>query len=155
MSIGFTVNGVYRELEVDPDKPLLWVIREDLQLTGTKYGCGVAQCGACTVIIDGIAQRSCVTPAGRVESMEVTTIEGIEGPEAEAVMAAWTEVEVAQCGYCQSGQVMTAVSFLRETPNPTDDDIVAAMNGNLCRCATYTRIRAAVRQAANSLEGRP
>lgn len=152
MSISFTVNGVPREVDADPDKPLLWVLRDDLRLTGTKYGCGLAQCGACTVLIDGFAQRSCVMPAGTIEGAEITTIEGIGGPVAEAVKAAWTEVEVAQCGYCQSGQVMTAVALLQETPAPTDEEIIGAMDGNLCRCATYGRIRAAVRQAADSLE---
>ena len=152
MSINLTINGVAAEISADPNKPLLWVLRDDLRLTGTKYGCGVAQCGACTVLVDGIAQRSCITAVDSVAGAQITTIEGLEGPEAEAVKAAWTEVEVAQCGYCQSGQVMTAVSFLRETPQPTDDEIIDAMDGNLCRCATYTRIRAAVRQASDALE---
>ena len=153
MSINVTVNGIPQEVQSDLDKPLLWVIRDELRLTGTKYGCGVAQCGACTVLVDGIAQRSCVTPVGSVEGAEVTTIEGVDGPEAAAGVAAWTNVEVAQCGYCQSGQVMTAISFLRDVPNPTDEEIINAMTSNLCRCATYTRIRAAVRQAAETLEG--
>ncbi|NSX53964.1 (2Fe-2S)-binding protein [Parasulfitobacter algicola] len=152
MSISFTVNGTPRTTDTDPAKPLLWVIRDELKLTGTKYGCGVAQCGACTVMIDGVASRSCVTPVDSVEGAEITTIEGLSGPEAAAVQAAWTEIEVPQCGYCQSGQIMTATSFLTETQNPTDEDIAFAMDGNLCRCATYTRIRAAVRKAADSLE---
>ncbi|QBF29887.1 (2Fe-2S)-binding protein [Thalassococcus sp. S3] len=153
MSISIRINGNQQEVRVDPEKPLLWVIRDDLRLTGTKYGCGVAQCGACTVLIDGVAQRSCITPVGTLNGAEVTTIEGIDGPEAAAVKAAWTDVEVAQCGYCQSGQVMTATAFLRDVPNPTDEEIVDVMTDNLCRCATYTRIRSALRQAADALEG--
>ncbi|WP_208347629.1 (2Fe-2S)-binding protein [Pseudaestuariivita rosea] len=152
MSISFTVNGAERTTDADPAKPLLWVIRDELRLTGTKYGCGVAQCGSCTVMIDGVAQRACVTPIDAVAGADITTIEGIEGPEAEAVKAAWTELEVAQCGYCQSGQIMTATAFLQETPNPTDEDITFAMDNNLCRCATYARIREAVRRAADTLE---
>lgn len=152
MTTSITVNGVPTEITAEGDKPLLWVLRDDLRLTGTKYGCGVAQCGACTVLVDGFAQRSCITPLDSIAGADITTIEGIDGPEAEAVKAAWTAVEVAQCGYCQSGQVMTATAFLRDTPQPTDDEIIDAMDGNLCRCATYTRIRTAVRQASDALE---
>lgn len=152
MPMRLRVNGTERETTAAPDKPLLWVLRDELRLTGTKYGCGVAQCGACTVLVDGVAQRSCVTPVGNAADAEITTIEGVSGPEAAAVQAAWTELEVPQCGYCQSGQVMTATALLRDVPNPSDDQILLAMDGNLCRCATYTRIRAAVRKAAASLE---
>ncbi len=153
MTTVFELNGSAVEVDSDPDTPLLWILRDTLRLTGTKYGCGIAQCGACTVLIDGFAQRSCVTPLAAVSDASVTTIEGIDGPEAAAVQAAWREIEVPQCGYCQSGQIMTATALLRETPAPSDDDILAAMDGNLCRCATYPRIRQAVRSAAESLEG--
>lgn len=153
MALSFKVNGTEINSNADPDTPLLWVIRDELRLTGTKFGCGVAQCGACTVMIDGVASRSCVTPVSSIEGTEITTIEGLEGPAADAVQAAWNSVEVPQCGYCQSGQVVTATAFLQETPNPSDEDILAAMDGNLCRCVTYPRIRAAVKAAAEKLEG--
>ena len=152
MTTRFRVNGVQRETAAAPDKPLLWVLRDEFRLTGTKYGCGIAQCGACSVLLNGRLQRSCVTPAGSVADADVTTIEGMAGPEAEAVQAAWIELEVPQCGYCQSGQVMTATALLRATPNPTSDEILQAMDSNLCRCATYSRVRAAVRLAADRLE---
>ena len=152
MTTRFRVNGVQRETAAPPDKPLLWVLRDEFRLTGTKYGCGIAQCGACSVLLNGRLQRSCVTPAGSVADADVTTIEGMAGPEAEAVQAAWIELEVPQCGYCQSGQVMTATALLRATPNPTSDEILQAMDSNLCRCATSSRVRAAVRLAADRLE---
>ncbi|MGF1624295.1 MAG: (2Fe-2S)-binding protein [Alphaproteobacteria bacterium] len=147
-----TVNGTSYEVDVDDDTPLLWVLRDDLGLTGTKFGCGVAQCGACTVFVDGAPRRSCVTPMAAVDG-EVTTIEGIAGREAEAVQQAWAAADVPQCGYCQSGQVMSAVALLQQVPSPTDRDIDLAMNGNICRCATYVRIRAAIHDAAATLEG--
>jgi isoquinoline 1-oxidoreductase alpha subunit len=147
------VNGTAHEVDVDPDTPLLWVLRDELELTGTKFGCGMALCGACTVHLDGQPVRSCVTPVEAVGDSEVTTIEGLQGREAEAVQAAWQALAVPQCGYCQSGQVMTATALLSEIPRPTDADIDGALVGNLCRCATYQRIRLAVHQAADTLEG--
>ena len=147
------VNGTVHEVDVEPDTPLLWVLRDELKLTGTKFGCGMAQCGACTAHLDGQPIRSCVTPIEAIGDGEVTTIEGISGPEAEAVQAAWQELAVPQCGYCQSGQIMTAVALLGEIPSPSDADIDGALVGNLCRCATYQRIRAAVHAAARTLEG--
>ena len=147
------VNGTVHEVDVEPDTPLLWVLRDELKLTGTKFGCGMAQCGACTAHLDGQPIRSCVTPIEAIGEGEVTTIEGISGPEAEAVQAAWQELAVPQCGYCQSGQIMTAVALLGEIPSPSDADIDGALVGNLCRCATYQRIRAAVHAAARTLEG--
>ena len=147
------VNGSLREVDVDPDTPLLWALRDDLRLTGTKFGCGVAQCGACTVHIDGQATRSCVTPVGAVRSREVVTIEGVSGKVAEAVQDAWRRLDVVQCGYCQSGQIMSAIALLAELPRPSDADIDAGMTGNVCRCATYVRIRAAIKDAAKTLGG--
>jgi isoquinoline 1-oxidoreductase alpha subunit len=147
------VNGTARTVEFDPDTPLLWVLRDELQLTGTKYGCGVAQCGACTVHLDGRAARSCVTPAAAVDGREVVTIEGVRGPIAQAVQDAWRRLDVAQCGYCQPGQIMSAIGLLSEMRRPSDDDIDAAMTGNVCRCATYVRIRAAIHEAARTLRG--
>jgi isoquinoline 1-oxidoreductase subunit alpha len=146
-----TVNGRAVQVAADPDTPLLWVLREDLGLTGTKYGCGVAQCGACTVHLDGQAVRSCVTPATAAAGRQVTTIEGVSGKFARAVQDAWNRLDVVQCGYCQSGQIMSAVALLTEIPKPSDADIDAAMTGNLCRCATYLRIRAAIHEAAKAL----
>ena len=146
-----TVNGAARTVEAEPDTPLLWVLRDDLKLTGTKYGCGIAQCGACTVHVDGKPRRSCVTPISEVAGKRVTTIEGLSGRRAAAVQKAWTQLDVPQCGYCQSGQVMTAVALLTEIPRPTDAQIDAAMAGNVCRCATYVRIRAAIHDAAKSV----
>jgi isoquinoline 1-oxidoreductase alpha subunit len=151
--VSFTLNGQNRTFDGDPDTPLLWVIRDFERLTGTKYGCGIAQCGACTVHLDGMPRRSCVTPVSTVEGSEITTIEGVSGVEAEAVRNAWIAIDVPQCGYCQSGQVMSAIALLQSTPKPTDDDINAAMTGNICRCATYHRIRQAIRDASDTLEG--
>lgn len=143
------INGQARDVDVEPDTPLLFVLRDTLGLTGTKYGCGIAQCGACTVLIDGEATRSCQYPVDAVGASEVTTIEAIEAdPTGQKVVAAWESVEVPQCGYCQSGQVMAATALLSQTPNPSDDDISAAMT-NLCRCGTYNQIAAAIRQAAS------
>jgi isoquinoline 1-oxidoreductase subunit alpha len=147
----FSVNGKTITVDVDPDTPLLWVLRDELKLTGTKFGCGIAQCGACTVHLDGLPRRSCVTPIASIEGGKVTTIEGISGKEADAITKAWIALDVPQCGYCQSGQVMTAVALLSEIAKPTDADIDAAMAGNVCRCATYVRIRAAIHRAADSL----
>ena len=146
-----TVNNFEHEVDVDPDMPLLWVLREELNITGPKYGCGIAQCGACTVHIDGEAVRSCQVPIGDLEG-KVTTIEGLGTPDSlHAVQAAWVEQQVAQCGYCQSGQIMQAASFQALTPQPSDAGIDEAMSGNLCRCGTYPRIRAAVKSAAATL----
>ncbi|MEI4263165.1 (2Fe-2S)-binding protein [Roseovarius sp. D0-M9] len=153
MAISLTVNGDPVSLDVDPDMPLLWALRDELRLTGTKFGCGIAQCGACTVMLDGMTVRSCVTTVGTLEGADVRTIEAMDGPEAKAVKAAWVEINVPQCGYCQSGQVVSATALLREIPKPTDEDIDNAMAGNICRCATYARIRQAIRQASDSLEG--
>jgi isoquinoline 1-oxidoreductase alpha subunit len=150
--VSLKVNGTAHTVDVDDDTPLLWAIRDNIGLTGTKFGCGVAQCGACTVFIDGQALRSCVTPVSAVGTSEITTIEGLAGKEADAVQAAWIARDVPQCGYCQSGQVMSAIALLKENKKPTDRDIDLAMNGNLCRCATYVRIRAAIHDAARALE---
>jgi isoquinoline 1-oxidoreductase subunit alpha len=148
-----TVNGTTHEVDVEEDMPLLWVLRDEIGLIGPKYGCGIAQCGACTVHVNGQAVRSCVYPASAV-SGEVTTIEGLGNPAARhAVQDAWIEHQVAQCGYCQSGQIMQAASLLQDTPNPTDQDIDDVMTGNLCRCMTYPRIRQAVREAATAMSG--
>ncbi len=151
--VNFTLNGKDTTFDGDPDTPLLWVIRDAEKLTGTKYGCGIAQCGACTVHVNGMTQRSCVTPVSTVDGFAVTTVEGLDGPEAKAVQEAWTAIDVPQCGYCQSGQIMTAVSLLQMKPKPTDADIDGAMAGNICRCATYQRIRQAIHDAADTLEG--
>ena len=151
MSVMLNVNGQNREVDVDPATPLLWVIREDLGLTGTKYGCGVAQCGACTVHVDGETRRSCSTPVSAVGSGKVTTIEGLSSRAAQAVQKAWVDHDVVQCGYCQSGQIMSATALLEKKPKPTDRDIDLAMAGNICRCATYHRIRAAIHSAAKQL----
>ena len=148
-----TVNGKAHDVDVPEDMPLLWVLRDELGITGPKFGCGIAMCGACTVHVNGTAVRSCSIPAGSVWG-EVTTIEGLGTPAAlHAVQEAWIEAQVAQCGYCQSGQIMQAASLLAENPQPTDDDIDRAMQGNLCRCGTYPRIRAAIRSAAAKLAG--
>ena len=151
MPITFKLNGKAVSYEGDPDVPLLWVIREDFALTGTKYGCGIAQCGACTVHLDGLNRRSCVTPVAMVANRSVTTIEGLEGPVASAVKEAWVAINVPQCGYCQSGQVMSAIGLLSQNSKPSDDDIDGAMAGNVCRCATYVRIRNAIHQAAGMI----
>ena len=147
------INGQTRAVDVSPDTPLLWVIRDAVGLTGTKFGCGIAQCGACTVFIDGQPTRSCSYPVSDVGDSKVTTIEGLQGREAVAVQKAWVARDVPQCGYCQSGQVMSAVALLQDNKKPSDDDIDTAMSGNICRCATYVRIRAAIHDAARSLEG--
>jgi len=148
-----SVNGKTVEVEADPATPLLWVLRDELNLTGTKFGCGMAQCGACTVHIDGMVRRSCVTPLSAVGDSQVVTIEGVAGKEADAVRKAWIAHDVPQCGYCQSGQVMSAVALLSVQPKPDDKAIDDGMAGNICRCATYVRIRAAIHDAAKSLEG--
>ncbi len=153
MSLTLRINGETRPVEAEAETPLLWVLRDELDLTGTKYGCGVAACGACTVLVDGVATRSCQTFVGDLEGVEVTTIEGVEGPVAEAVQQAWRDLDVVQCGYCQSGQILSAIALLSEQPNPRDEDIDGAMYGNACRCATYQRIRAAIHQAAIKAEG--
>jgi isoquinoline 1-oxidoreductase alpha subunit len=145
------VNGEKREVSAEPDTPLLWVLRNDLALTGTKFGCGMALCGACTVHIDGAPMRSCVTPISSLEGKKITTIEGASDGISAAIKKAWVELDVVQCGYCQPGQVMAAVALLRATPKPTDDDIDKAMSGNVCRCGTYQRIRAAIHAAAKNL----
>jgi isoquinoline 1-oxidoreductase alpha subunit len=147
------INGTARTLEVEDDVPLLWVLRDELGMMGTKYGCGVAQCGACTVHVDGRATRSCVTPAATLQGRNVVTIEGVSGDVARAVQDAWRRLDVAQCGYCQSGQIMSAIALLSEIRRPSDADIDAAMSGNVCRCATYVRIRAAIHDAAKTLGG--
>ena len=146
-----SVNGTVRQAEVGGDTPLLWVLRDTLQLTGTKFGCGVAQCGACTVFLDGKPLRSCTLPVSAVGTRSITTIEGVAGREADAIRKAWVAHDVPQCGYCQSGQVMSATALLQKVPQPTDRDIDLAMSGNICRCATYVRIRAAIKDAARSL----
>ena len=156
MSLSLKVNGQTHTVDGPADKPLLWVLREDLGLTGSKFGCGIAQCGACTVHLDGQAMRSCVLPVSAAAGREITTVEGVtdgdEGEAGAAVRAAWRSLDVVQCGYCQSGQMMSATALLAGNPNPSDADIDAAMQGNLCRCATYHRIRAAIHEAAKSLE---
>jgi isoquinoline 1-oxidoreductase alpha subunit len=152
MAISFSVNGSPASLDLPPDTPLLWALRDGLNLTGTKFGCGVAACGACTVHVDGVAVRSCQTALGDVAGAEVTTIEGLGAPAAlHAVQAAWVDHQVAQCGYCQSGQIMQAAALLAENPAPSLAQIDEAMSGNLCRCGTYPRIRAAVQDAARRL----
>jgi isoquinoline 1-oxidoreductase alpha subunit len=149
MSLALSVNGEVHELDVDPDMPLLWALRERLSLTGTKYGCGIAQCGACTVHVDGKPVRACVTPVSAAAGKRITTIEGLGSKDApHPVQLAWTEMGVPQCGYCQSGQIMSAAALLAGKPSPTDADIDAAMAGNLCRCGTYLRIRQGIKKAA-------
>jgi len=145
--IAITVNGQQHQLDVDPEMPLLWVIREVIGLTGTKYGCGIAQCGACSVHIDGAITRSCSVQIGSIDGAKVTTIEGISPDSSHPIQKAWLKHQVPQCGYCQSGQIMAAVALLKDTPKPTDEDIDAAMT-NICRCGTYQRIRAAIHAAA-------
>ena len=149
----FTVNGKEHDVDVEDDMPLLWVLRDELGITGPKYGCGIAQCGACTVHLDGTAVRSCQVPASALEGTEVTTIEGLGTPDSlHALQAAWIEHQVAQCGYCQSGQIMQAATLLDTNPEPTDEDIDFVLSGNLCRCGTYPRIRAAIHSAAKTLQ---
>lgn len=149
--IKFELNGKEVSVDADPDTPLLWAIRDEIGLTGTKFGCGIGACGACTVHIDGTATRSCITYLSDVEGVKVTTIEGLDENGNHPVQEAWRNLRVPQCGYCQSGQIMQAASFLKDTPNPTDEDIDAVMTGNLCRCMTYSRIRQAVRSAATEM----
>jgi isoquinoline 1-oxidoreductase subunit alpha len=144
----FTVNGTERRYDGDPDMPLLWYLRDELGLTGTKFGCGVAACGACTIHLDGTAVRACQTPVSAAEGLTVITIEGLSPDGNHPLQAAWRDLNVSQCGYCQTGQIMQAAALLKDTPNPTDADIDGAMSGNLCRCGTYPRIRAAIKQAA-------
>ena len=143
-----TVNGAEHEIDAPSDIPLLWALRDLIGLTGTKFGCGIAQCGACTVHLDGAPKRSCVTPASAAEGKKVTTIEGLSEDGTHPVQRAWAELDVVQCGYCQSGQIMSATALLAAKPDPTDADIDAAMSGNICRCGTYQRVRAAVHRAA-------
>ena len=149
--ISLKINGAQHDLDVDADMPLLWAIRDVLNMTGTKFGCGIAQCGACTVHLDGQPIRSCQTAVSDAAGHDITTIEGVNGKVADAVKAAWRELDVVQCGYCQSGQIMSAIGLLSQTPKPSDDDIVSAMDGNVCRCATYVRIRSAIHDAASKL----
>jgi isoquinoline 1-oxidoreductase alpha subunit len=148
-----SINGQDHEIDLDPDTPLLWAIRDSVGLTGTKYGCGVAQCGACTVHVNGQPVRSCSLPVSAVGRSAVTTIEGLKSKEGTALQKAWVALDVPQCGYCQSGQIMSAAALLEFNPRPTDRDIDLAMNGNICRCATYVRIRAAIHGAAKTLGG--
>jgi isoquinoline 1-oxidoreductase alpha subunit len=148
-----SINGKTRRVDADADTPLLWVLRDHLDMPGTKFGCGAALCGACTVHVDGVPARACVTPASAVEGKAITTIEGLHGKVAAAVQDAWVKIDVPQCGYCQSGQIMAATALLVSNPAPTDADITQAMNGNICRCGTYPRIRQAIADAARALEG--
>jgi isoquinoline 1-oxidoreductase subunit alpha len=144
------INGSIREVNVEPEKPLLWVLREDLRLTGTKFGCGLAQCGACTVLLDGDAERSCITTVARAVGKKIVTIEGLSVAYGNAVQDAWMAIQVPQCGYCQSGQILAAAALLANDPHPSDADIDAEMSGNICRCGTYDRIRKAIHRAADS-----
>ena len=148
--ISLNVNGKKQEVDVDPSTPLLWVLRDHLDLVGTKYGCGMAQCGACTIHLDGVATRSCVLPVSSIGDKKITTIEGLSENADHPVQKAWLEHDVAQCGYCQTGQIMSAVALLEKNPNPTDEEIESAMHGNICRCGTYLRIKAAIKTAAHS-----
>jgi isoquinoline 1-oxidoreductase subunit alpha len=145
-----TINGKKQEVEVDPATPMLWVLRENLNLVGTKFGCGIAQCGACTIHLDGEAVRSCQLPVSAVANKKITTIEGLSEDGTHPLQKAWMEHDVPQCGYCQSGQIMTAAALLEKNPNPTEDEIKTAMNGNICRCGTYFRIREAIKTAAKT-----
>jgi isoquinoline 1-oxidoreductase alpha subunit len=151
--VSLNVNGHSHRVDADPQTPLLWVLRDEIGLTGTKFGCGVAQCGACTVHVDGQAMRSCVAPVSAIAGRKVTTIEGLGSRAAKAVQKAWVDLDVVQCGYCQSGQILAAVALLKAKPKPSDADIDAALSGNLCRCGTYQRIRTAVHRAAELMEG--
>jgi isoquinoline 1-oxidoreductase alpha subunit len=146
-TFNLNINGKKQQVDVDGNTPMLWVLRDHLHLVGTKYGCGIAQCGACTIHLDGVAMRACQLPVSQVGDKPVTTIEGLSENGDHPVQKAWLEHDVAQCGYCQAGQIMTAAAFLKENPNPTDEEIASAMHGNICRCGTYTRIRAAVKSA--------
>ncbi|GLU42725.1 (2Fe-2S)-binding protein [Allomuricauda sp. NBRC 101325] len=149
-TFNLNINGKVKQVDVDPATPILWVLRDHLQLVGTKYGCGIAQCGACTVHLDGTATRSCMLTVSMVGNSEITTIEGLSEDGSHPVQKAWMEVDVPQCGYRQAGQIMTASALLDKNPNPSDEEIEMAMNGNICRCGTYTRIKKAVKLAANS-----
>ena len=149
--ISLKINGKQQSLDLAPDTPLLWALRDELKLTGTKFGCGVAQCGACTVHFNGTAVRSCSIPLSAASGADVRTIEGLQSPTAKVVQEAWRKLDVVQCGYCQSGQIMSAVALLENNPKPNDDQIDSAMQGNLCRCATYPRIRTAIHEAAEEL----
>lgn len=151
--IEFVVNGRGVSVDADADTPLLWIIRDDVGLTGTKFGCGIGMCGACTVLVGGRATRSCITPVSDVAGTEITTIEGLAPNGDHPVQVAWRNISVPQCGYCQSGQIMQAVALLKDIPTPTDDDIDAVMTGNLCRCMTYNRIRKAVHEASQAMMG--
>jgi isoquinoline 1-oxidoreductase subunit alpha len=155
MKYTLNVNGTSRTVDVAPDTPMLWVLRDNLDLAGTKYGCGVGQCGACTIHLNGVPTRSCMTPVSTVGRMKITTIEGLaaDATKLHPLQQAWTELDVAQCGYCQAGQIMTAAALLKDNPKPTDNDIDGAMAGNLCRCATYMRIRAGIKRAAELAGG--
>jgi isoquinoline 1-oxidoreductase alpha subunit len=150
--IDFELNGTSVSSSSEPDTPLLWVVRDELKLKGTKFGCGIAMCGACTLHIDGVATRSCITPVSAIAGKSITTIEGLATDAGKALQEAWVEEQVPQCGYCQSGQIMQAAGFLENTPNPTDQQINDAMNGNICRCMAYTRIRKAIKSAASGGE---
>lgn len=149
--IKLNVNGKTHSLDIDPEMPLLWALRDHVRLTGTKFGCGIAQCGSCTIHLDNEPIRSCITPVSAALGKQITTIEGLDSPAGKAVQTAWRELEVVQCGYCQSGQIMSAAALIERKPHPNDADIDAAMLGNLCRCATYVRIRAAIKAAAKQL----
>ena len=153
MKYTLNVNGTDKTVDVEPDTPLLWILRDELRLTGTKFGCGIAQCGACTVMLDNQPTRSCQATVDSIENAKITTIEGLTGKVAKAVQDAWVAIDVPQCGYCQSGQIMSATALLSETPKPTDEDINDAMSGNICRCATYVRIRQAIKDASKAMEG--
>jgi isoquinoline 1-oxidoreductase subunit alpha len=146
-----SINGNTQQVEVDPSTPLLWILREHLNLVGTKYGCGVGQCGACTILLDNVAVRSCSLPISSVAKKRITTIEGLSNNGEHPVQQAWLDIDVAQCGYCQTGQIMSAVALLKSNPNPTDAQIEASMNGNICRCGTYPRIKEAIKKAAKQL----
>lgn len=150
VSINLNVNGKKQGVDVDPNTPMLWVLREHLNLVGTKYGCGIAACGACTIHLDGLAVRSCQLPVAAAEGKSITTIEGLSENGDHPLQKAWIEHDVPQCGYCQTGQIMTAAAFLKDNPNPTDEEIESAMDGNICRCGTYLRIKAAVKTASQS-----
>ncbi|MEO1194509.1 MAG: (2Fe-2S)-binding protein [Pseudomonadota bacterium] len=152
MAVTLTINGETHEIDAPAGTPLLWVLRDHLGLTGTKFGCGIAQCGACTVHLNGNPIRSCIMPVSAIGDGKITTVEGVESKAAMAIRKAWRDIDVVQCGYCQSGQMMSATALLESNPNPSDDDIDTAMHGNLCRCATYHRIRAAIHRAADELE---
>ena len=151
MAISLKINGKKHSVDTEPDTPLLWAIRDHVGMTGTKFGCGIASCGACTVHLNGQPMRSCVMPIGSIGDQEITTIEGLNSMEGKAIQAAWDELAVVQCGYCQSGQIMSATALLKTNPTPNDADIDAALSGNICRCATYTRIRNAVKHASRTI----